>query len=99
MRQPVYRLSDVQKILDHIILGSDLLHSRVGISPAVPGVLLTVLTTIPTALEKVFLSRLLIGTYMRTNKCRHLNPRSETQILLYLKIIVEEIFQGPRSGT
>lgn len=53
--------------------GSDLLNSRVGILSAMLGVLLTVLTTTPSVLGKVLLSRLLIDTYVRAPKCRHLN--------------------------
>lgn len=90
------KVSDVQKSLDQITLGGDFLHFRVGILPAVPGVLLTALTKIPTALGKVFLSRFLMDTYMKTDRCRYLDLRSEAHFLLHLKIIVGQIFQGPK---
>lgn len=77
------KVSDVRKSLDHTTLGSDVLHFRIGTLPPVPGIL--VLTTTPTALGKVFLSRLLMDAYMRTDKCKHFHLRSEAHNFYFIR--------------
>lgn len=72
--------SGVQKSSDHTNLRSDVLHFRIGTLPPVPGIL--VLTTIPTALGKVFLSRLLVDTYMRS---KHFHLRSEAYNFYFIR--------------